>query len=56
MKIMNLLKNLKKRIEEIDRKTKELSKSKCYSSNPFAFQQNKTYAWVETVKNKNCQD
>ena len=56
MKLLETFKSLVRKVEEIDRKTKELSKSKCYSSNPFAFQQNKTYAWVETVKNKNCQD
>lgn len=57
MKIMSLFKNLKQRIEEIDRKSQEMSKEKCYSSNPFAFQQYKTYAWVERVKkDNNCQD
>ncbi len=51
---MNLLLSLKKlikRINEIDRKSQYMSREKCYSSNPFAFQQNKTYVWVERIKN-----
>lgn len=56
MNIMNLFKNLKKRIEEIDIKSKEMSKEKCYSSNPFAFQQQKTYVWIEKPPDKKCND
>lgn len=57
MKILNLFKNLINKVDEIDRKSKEMSKEKCYSSNPFAFQQNKTYVWVDRVKNENqCDD
>lgn len=51
---MDILQNLKKiikRIDYIDKKAKQLSKEKCYSSNPFAFQQNRTYVWVERIKN-----
>lgn len=50
---MNLFEKLKKfinRIDEVDRKAQKLSKEKSYSSNPFAFQQNRTYVWVERVK------
>lgn len=57
MKILNLFKNLINKVDEIDRKSKEMSKDKCYASNPFAFQQNKTYVWVDEIKNKdNCND
>ncbi len=56
MNIMNLFKNLKKRIEEIDIKSKEMSKEKCYSSNPFAFQRQKTYVWIEKPPDKKCND
>lgn len=55
---MNLFVSMKKiikRINEIDTKTKKLNKEKCYSTNPFAFQQNKTFVWVERVKyTDNC--
>ena len=47
MKIMNLFKNLKNRIEEIDNKTKKMSSENNYSSNPFAAKQQKTYVWIE---------
>lgn len=51
MGILESLKNLINRVDEVDMKSKKMSKDKCYSSNPFAFQQNKTYVWVERVKN-----
>ena len=53
MGIIEYFKNLINRLEEIDIKSKRMSKEKCYSSNPFAFTQNKTYAWVEKVKDFN---
>ena len=53
MGIIEKLKNLINRVEEIDEKSKKMSKDKCYSSNPFAFAQNKTYVWVEKVKDFN---
>lgn len=57
MKIINIFKNLINRVDEIDIKSKKMSKEKCYSSNPFAFQQDKTYVWVERVKKPNsCDD
>lgn len=57
MKIINIFKNLINRVDEIDRKSKKLSEEKCYSSNPFAFQKDKTYVWVERVKKpKTCDD
>lgn len=57
MKIINIFKNLINRVDEIDKKSKKMSKEKCYSSNPFAFQQDKTYVWVERVKKPNsCDD
>lgn len=52
---MNLFVSLQKlteKINQIDKKTKDLKK-KCYSSNPFAFVQNKTYVWVERVRDFN---
>ena len=53
MGIIEKLTNLINRVEEIDEKSKKMSKDKCYSSNPFAFAQNKTYVWVEKVKDFN---
>ena len=53
MNIFRSLNQLIKRINEIDKRSKYLSKEKCYSSNPFAFAQNKTYVWVERVKDFN---
>lgn len=50
MDIFKSFKNLIKRVDEVDTKSKKMSREKCYSSNPFAFQQNKTYAWVERAK------
>lgn len=53
MNILLSLKRLIRRINEIDRRSEYLSKKKCYSSNPFAFTQNKTYVWVERVRDFN---
>lgn len=53
MNILTSLKKLMKRINEVDKRSKYLSKKKCYTSNPFAFTQNKTYVWVERVKDFN---
>lgn len=53
MNILTSLKKLIKRIDEVDKRSKYMSKEKCYSSNPFAFTQNKTYVWVERVKDFN---
>jgi hypothetical protein len=50
MNILNSFKNLINQVEELDKKSKKMSKEKCYSSNPFAFQGNKTYVWVEKLK------
>lgn len=53
---MDLLISLKKlidRINEINIKSKNMSKERRYSSNPFAFTQNKTYVWVDRVKDFN---
>ncbi len=49
MKILKSIKNLIKKIDEIDAKSRKMYKEKCYSSNPFAFQQNQTYVWVEKL-------
>lgn len=53
MNILSKIKKLIKRIDEVDKRSKYMSKEKCYSSNPFAFTQNKTYVWVERVKDFN---
>lgn len=53
MNILSRIKKLIKRIDEVDKRSKYMSKEKCYSSNPFAFTQNKTYVWVERVKDFN---
>lgn len=50
MNIAERFKILIKRVNEVDTMSKKMSREKCYSSNPFAFQQNKTYAWVERTK------
>lgn len=47
------LKNLIRRINIAEKRYKYFSKSKCYTSNPFSFVQNKTYVWVERVKDFN---
>ena len=53
MELFVSLKKLAKRIHQIDKRAKYMSEKKCYSSNPFAFVQNKTYVWVERVKDFN---
>ena len=57
MKILSLFKNLINKVDEIDKKSKEMSKEKYYSSNPFAFKENRTYVWIDKVRNdNNCND
>ena len=54
IKIINLLKKKKKRIEEIDFKSKKFDEEQHYSSNPFAFSKEKTYVWIEKTNEKKC--
>lgn len=53
MDIFVSLKNLIRKINVIDKKAKKLSRHRSYSSNPFAFTQNKTYVWLEKENNPN---
>lgn len=55
MNIFVSLQNLIERVNEIDKKAKKLSIDKDCSSNPFISSLNKTYAWIEPVKeNPQC--
>ena len=47
MKIKQLLTNLKRKIEELDCKARIMDKVTNYSTNPFAFNSQKTYVWIE---------
>ncbi len=47
------LKKLINRINDIDTKSKRMSKESSYSTNPFSFKKDKTYVWVEKVKDFN---
>ena len=53
MKIQNLLKNLKRKIENLDVKVKAMYKENC-STNPFAFNKQRTYVWIEKTNKDNC--
>ncbi len=55
MKIQNLLKNLKRKIENLDVKVKAMYKENC-STNPFAFNKQRTYVWIEKTNKDNCSD
>ncbi len=56
MEIFETLKNLIRKVEEIDRKSKILSSQNFCSSNPFAFQKNKTLVWIDKEENINSGD
>lgn len=53
MDIFVSLKNLIKKINVIDKRAKRLSQTQNYSSNPFAFVQNKTYVWIDKDNTQN---
>ncbi len=55
MKIFTAIQNLINRINDIDKKTKNMAKENRYSSNPFDFRFARTYAWVEKKKDSNNQ-
>lgn len=53
MDLLISLKKLLKRIDEIDKRSKKMSENTYYASNPFAVHENKTYVWIEKVKDFN---
>ena len=53
MDLLISLKKLIKRINQIAKKSKILSKTSHYATNPFASIQNKTYVWVDKTKDSN---
>lgn len=53
MDLLISLKKLIKRIDEIDKRSKQMSENTHYASNPFAINENKTYVWIEKVKDFN---
>lgn len=54
MDIFVSLKNLIKKINVIDKRARRLSQTQNYSSNPFAFVQNKTYVWIDNNTQDSC--
>ena len=53
---MNIIKNFKdilNKINKLEKETEKLSQQEYFSTNPFAFNRNKTYVWVEKISDYN---
>ena len=53
---MDIIKNFKDiltKINKLENETERLAQNEYFSTNPFAFNRNKTYVWVEKISDYN---